>query len=98
MKYMIYYYFQIYYVLSKVFDLLNLIFSYHGKNERSSELEIENPHLKNIDPKMVEMITNEIIECKNPITWDDISGLQFAKNTIQVSLILYFLFHSGGGL
>lgn len=44
----------------------------------------ENPYLKNIDPKMVEMIRNEIIECKNPITWDDISGLEFAKNTIQV--------------
>jgi len=54
------------------------------KNE-SKELHIdENPHLKNIDPKMIEMIKNEIIECKNPITWDDISGLQFAKNTIQV--------------
>jgi SpoVK/Ycf46/Vps4 family AAA+-type ATPase len=46
----------------------------------------ENPYLKNIDPKMVEMIRNEIIECKNPITWDDISGLEFAKNTIQVYL------------
>lgn len=33
---------------------------------------------------MVEMIRNEIIECKNPITWDDISGLQFAKKTIEV--------------
>lgn len=44
----------------------------------------ESPYLKNIDKKMIEMIRNEIIECKNPITWDDISGLQFAKNTIQV--------------
>lgn len=52
----------------------------------------ENPYLKNIDPKMVEMIRNEIIECKNPITWDDISGLQFAKNTIQVCKIVYYLF------
>lgn len=41
---------------------------------------------------MVEMIRNEIIECKHPITWDDISGLQFAKNTIQVCLILYQVF------
>lgn len=42
---------------------------------------------------MVEMIRNEIIECKNPITWDDISGLQFAKNTIQVYyvLLIYYL-------
>jgi len=33
------------------------------KND-SKELHIEeNPHLKNIDPKMIEMIKNEIIEC-----------------------------------
>lgn len=42
---------------------------------------------------MVEMIKNEIIECKNPITWDDISGLQFAKNTIQVCKT-YYLFYN----
>lgn len=41
---------------------------------------------------MVEMIRNEIIECKNLITWDDISGLQFAKNTIQVNHVSYCLF------
>jgi len=41
---------------------------------------------------MVEMIRNEIIECKNLITWDDISGLQFAKNTIQVYHVSYYLF------
>lgn len=69
------------------------IYSYHGKDEINNESDInENPYLKNIDPKMVEMIKNEIIECKNPITWDDIAGLQFAKNTIQVCLVLYFYF------
>ncbi|XP_050437437.1 fidgetin-like protein 1 [Adelges cooleyi] len=57
-------------------------------NEPSANENFEdNPYLKNIDPKMVEMIKNEIIECKTPITWDDISGLQFAKNTIQESVI-----------
>ncbi|XP_015368967.1 PREDICTED: fidgetin-like protein 1 isoform X2 [Diuraphis noxia] len=60
----------------------------HKKDEVKYESTIdENPYLKNIDPKMVEMIRNEIIECKNLITWDDISGLQFAKNTIQESVI-----------
>ncbi|XP_016662193.1 fidgetin-like protein 1 isoform X1 [Acyrthosiphon pisum] len=62
--------------------------NHHGKDEVKNESTIdENPYLKNIDPKMVEMIRNEIIECKNLITWDDISGLQFAKNTIQESVI-----------
>lgn len=58
------------------------------KDEVKNESTIDdNPYLKNIDPKMVEMIKNEIIECKNLITWDDISGLEFAKNTIQESVI-----------
>ncbi|CAI6368698.1 unnamed protein product [Macrosiphum euphorbiae] len=62
--------------------------NHHRKDEVRNESTIdENPYLKNIDPKMVEMIRNEIIECKNLITWDDISGLQFAKNTIQESVI-----------
>lgn len=66
-----------------------LFFSLFEKDEKSNILVVdENPYLKNIDPKMVEMIKNEIIECKNPITWDDISGLEFAKNTIQVYLCL----------
>lgn len=64
-------------------------YRHNSKEEKSHELSVdENPFLKNIDPKMVEMIRNEIIECKNPITWDDISGLEFAKNTIQVYLTL----------
>jgi fidgetin-like protein 1 len=31
---------------------------------------------KNLDPKMVEMIENEIMERKIDITWDDIAGLR----------------------
>jgi len=66
--------------------IISFFFSLQRKDEVRNESTIidENPYLKNIDSKMVEMIRNEIIECKNLITWDDISGLQFAKNTIQV--------------
>lgn len=65
-----------------------MLFNYSEKDKKSNELQIDdNPYLKNIDPKFVEMIRNEIVECKTPITWDDISGLQFAKTTIQVCLI-----------
>ncbi len=39
--------------------------------------------LKNIDPKMVELITNEIMDLGPALTWDDIAGLQFAKKTIK---------------
>ncbi|KAJ3101880.1 hypothetical protein HDU97_000993 [Phlyctochytrium planicorne] len=39
--------------------------------------------LKNIDPKMVEAIMNEIMDKGRPVVWDDIAGLEHAKNTIK---------------
>ena len=39
--------------------------------------------LKNIEPKMVELITNEIIDHGPSIGWDDIAGLEFAKKTVR---------------
>lgn len=39
--------------------------------------------LKNIEPKMVELIENEIMDHGSPVTWDDIAGLEFAKTTIK---------------
>ncbi|XP_025206779.1 fidgetin-like protein 1 isoform X2 [Melanaphis sacchari] len=73
---------------SVVSKFINPSIDNQKKDEIRNESTIdENPYLRNIDPKMVEMIRNEIIECKNLITWDDISGLQFAKNTIQESVI-----------
>lgn len=44
---------------------------------------IEDDRLKNLDPKLIELIRNEIMDHGHPITWDDISGLDFAKKTIQ---------------
>lgn len=44
----------------------------------------EDERLKGLDPKMIELIRNEIMDHGSPITWDDISGLEFAKKTIQV--------------
>ncbi|XP_068709902.1 fidgetin-like protein 1 isoform X2 [Montipora foliosa] len=39
--------------------------------------------LKNIDQKMVELITNEILDHGPPLSWDDIAGLEFAKSVIK---------------
>ena len=36
---------------------------------------------------MVELITSEIMDRGPPITWDDIAGLEFAKNTIKVRAV-----------
>ena len=37
---------------------------------------------KNIDSKMVEMVKNEIMDQGEPVEWDDIAGLEFAKKTV----------------
>ena len=42
---------------------------------------------KNLDPRMVETIMNEIMEKDLKITWDDIAGLEFAKKTINEIII-----------
>ena len=36
---------------------------------------------KNVDMKMVELIKNEILDCGQNVEWDDIAGLEFAKET-----------------
>ncbi|CAG8628689.1 9479_t:CDS:10, partial [Gigaspora rosea] len=46
------------------------------------EQEIDS-RLKNIDPKMIEMIQNEIMDRTPSISWEDIAGLEHAKKTIQ---------------
>ncbi|KAG5896260.1 hypothetical protein JTB14_033557 [Gonioctena quinquepunctata] len=43
--------------------------------------------LKNIEPKMVELIKSEIIDCGPNIHWDDIAGLAFAKVAIQEAVV-----------
>lgn len=32
---------------------------------------------------MIELIENEIMDNGAPVSWDDIAGLEFAKNTIK---------------
>ncbi|XP_056376292.1 fidgetin-like protein 1 [Hyla sarda] len=39
--------------------------------------------LKNIEPKMIELILSEIMDHGPPLSWDDIAGLEFAKTTIK---------------
>ena len=41
---------------------------------------------KNIDSKMVEMVKNEIMDQGEPVEWDDIAGLEFAKKTVTRKL------------
>ncbi|XP_057306460.1 fidgetin-like protein 1 [Hydractinia symbiolongicarpus] len=43
--------------------------------------------MKNVDPKMVTLIENEIMEHGPNVSWEDIAGLEFAKKTIQEIVI-----------
>ncbi|XP_076061650.1 uncharacterized protein LOC143037395 [Oratosquilla oratoria] len=63
-----------------------------GRNSEaggSSDFVTENAELladerlKGIEPRMVELILNEIMESGAPVGWDDIAGLELAKTTIQ---------------
>ncbi|GLH04052.1 Spastin [Gryllus bimaculatus] len=56
--------------------------SSHQESLKGNE-EVEDERLKGIDPKMAELIRNEIMDSGAPVHWDDIAGLQFAKATIQ---------------
>ncbi|XP_067866986.1 fidgetin-like protein 1 [Heterodontus francisci] len=39
--------------------------------------------LKNLEPKMIQLIMSEIMDHGPPVNWDDIAGLEFAKATIK---------------
>ena len=67
-----------------------------GQNEKDKDGKMGNPgepeepvdeRLKNLDPRMVELIENEIMERELNITWEDIAGLEFAKKTIHEIII-----------
>ncbi|XP_059480835.1 fidgetin-like protein 1 isoform X2 [Neocloeon triangulifer] len=57
-------------------------FGEESKSEGEMEDEMDE-RLKNIAPEMIKMIRNEIMDIGKPVTWDDIAGLESAKNTIQ---------------
>jgi len=55
---------------------------------KPKEEEEEDPRYKNIDSKMVEMVKNEIMDQGEPVDWDDIAGLEFAKKTVKEIVVL----------
>ncbi|XP_053673566.1 fidgetin-like protein 1 [Anopheles nili] len=58
----------------------------NNDNEDNQEEELDE-RLKNIDPKMIELIRSEIMDRFQPLTWDDIAGLEYAKTTIQEAVV-----------
>ena len=57
-------------------------------SEKAAEDEESDPRYKNIDMKMVELIKNEIMDCGQRVEWDDIAGLEFAKETVK-EIVVY---------
>lgn len=53
----------------------------------TSTKEAVDPRLKGIDPKLLETIENEIIHRVDTVTWEQIAGLEHAKNTIKEIVI-----------
>ena len=53
------------------------------KPASAGKTEDVHPRLKGIDPELVERIENEILEMGQKVTFDDISGLAFAKECIE---------------
>ncbi|XP_048413276.1 fidgetin-like protein 1 isoform X2 [Stegostoma tigrinum] len=51
-------------------------------NSSEASLPVDE-RLKNVEPKMIQLIMSEIMDHGPPVNWDDIAGLEFAKTTIK---------------
>lgn len=61
-----------------------------GSSNSHADLAVEidgDERLKQIEPRMVELIRSEIMDHGPAVDWDDIAGLQFAKNTVKEIVI-----------
>lgn len=54
-----------------------------GAAGRRSQPGVLDERLKNFEPKIIELITSEIMDHGPPVAWEDIAGLEFAKTTIK---------------
>ncbi|XP_060085132.1 fidgetin-like protein 1 [Ylistrum balloti] len=54
-----------------------------GTSASSSSDEPEDERLKGIEPKMIELVMNEIMDNGPQMNWSDIAGLEFAKKCIK---------------
>ncbi|XP_014485971.1 PREDICTED: fidgetin-like protein 1 isoform X2 [Dinoponera quadriceps] len=57
-----------------------------GKTE-----EVEDERLRNIEPNMIELIRNEIMDSGKSVTWDDIAGLEYTKKIIKEVVVFPML-------
>ncbi|XP_070165621.1 fidgetin-like protein 1 isoform X2 [Polyergus mexicanus] len=53
--------------------------------------EVEDERLRNIDPNMIELIRNEIMESGKAIMWNDIAGLEYIKKIVKEVVVFPML-------
>lgn len=61
------------------------------QNGTNGAEEMEDERLKNIDPNMIELIKNEIMDSGKSVTWDDIAGLEYTKKIIKEVVVFPML-------
>eukprot|EP00871_Galdieria_phlegrea_P003605 jgi/Galph1/4245/GphlegSOOS_G2892.1 len=55
-----------------------------GQNEHS---DAQVPQVANVEPRLVELITNEVLEKSPGVEWNDIAGLEFAKSCVLEAVV-----------
>ncbi|XP_061383447.1 fidgetin-like protein 1 isoform X2 [Danaus plexippus] len=68
-------------------DISNTWKSDLREKQELAEPAVGDDRLRNIDPKMIELIENEIIDKGTPVGWEDIAGLEHAKSVIQEAVV-----------
>jgi SpoVK/Ycf46/Vps4 family AAA+-type ATPase len=68
-----------------------------GKSNDGAEIDningvpLDDERLRNIEPRLLQLIQNEILDRAQKIVWDDIAGLKMAKQTITEMIIMPLL-------
>ncbi|KAF9198934.1 hypothetical protein BGZ49_000124 [Haplosporangium sp. Z 27] len=60
----------------------------NGQSSVLAETKNKISRLKNVDPKLANLILNEVLVDGATVTWDDIAGLSFAKQALKEIVIL----------
>ncbi|KAJ7184024.1 hypothetical protein O6H91_Y539000 [Diphasiastrum complanatum] len=79
------------YSLQRKLVQANLLSQQHDPklpNSNRMELSDDGPALKRVDPKLVDLIESEILDRSPGVKWDDIAGLEKAKQAFMEMVIL----------
>lgn len=58
-----------------------------NSSSKPDDVDPDIPEVPNVDPKLVQLIMNETLEKSPGVDWDDIAGLQFAKQCVMEAVV-----------